>query len=227
MNGKENAKREAKRILNEHGISAPSLDTIVFIIRSLGYEIIDYSRGSINYPDDSTAILLKKLQLDQIAKEGKSFVYCNEDIKLVFICDSLPDSDKMYVLAHELGHIVCGHTKRGRYCDYDVGEEIEANEFAHYIFNPPISIRMHGWIATHKVVFTIVAIVIAVFLIASFFSTSVQKRKTFFGDYYITEHGEKYHRRDCIIIKDKKNIHRMTVEEYESGEYEPCQVCLP
>ena len=30
-----------------------------------------------------------------------------------------------------------------------------------------------------------------------------------------------------IFIKDKSNVHRMTVDEYESGEFEPCQICLP
>jgi hypothetical protein len=50
--------------------------------------------------------------------------------------------------------------------------------------------------------------------------------KTYYGEYYVTENGEKYHDEDCIYIKDKSNVHRLTIEEYESGEFEPCQICL-
>ena len=39
--------------------------------------------------------------------------------------------------------------------------------------------------------------------------------------------GNKYHEKDCIFVKDKTNVHRMTEEEFESGEYEPCRICLP
>ena len=45
--------------------------------------------------------------------------------------------------------------------------------------------------------------------------------------YYVTPTGKKYHREDCIFIKDKKNVERLTDKEYYSGEYDPCQICLP
>ena len=54
-----------------------------------------------------------------------------------------------------------------------------------------------------------------------------EKEKHYYGTYYITESGNKYHERNCIFVKDKTNIRRMTVEEFESGEYEPCAICLP
>ena len=36
------------------------------------------------------------------------------------------------------------------------------------------------------------------------------------GDYDVSEY-----------IKDKKDVYRLTKEEFESGNYEPCQACLP
>ena len=57
--------------------------------------------------------------------------------------------------------------------------------------------------------------------------TNVIQSKSYYGDYYITKSGEKYHKEGCIFVKDKKNIERLTEEKYYSGEYEACQICLP
>ena len=46
-------------------------------------------------------------------------------------------------------------------------------------------------------------------------------------NYYRTETGTKYHLRDCMYIKDKTDVYRLTREEFESGEYEPCGACIP
>ena len=33
--------------------------------------------------------------------------------------------------------------------------------------------------------------------------------------------------KDCIIIKDKNNVKRVTEKDMRTKKYEPCQVCLP
>ena len=55
----------------------------------------------------------------------------------------------------------------------------------------------------------------------------IVRNNSYYGEYYITENGTKYHEKDCMIIKDKNNTQRLTKSDYESGDYEPCQVCLP
>ncbi len=44
---------------------------------------------------------------------------------------------------------------------------------------------------------------------------------------YRTASGTKYHLRDCMYIKDKTDVYRLTREEFESGYYEPCGACVP
>ena len=44
---------------------------------------------------------------------------------------------------------------------------------------------------------------------------------------YITESGTKYHRKECVYVRDRKDVHRMTLEQFESDLYEPCEVCFP
>lgn len=49
----------------------------------------------------------------------------------------------------------------------------------------------------------------------------------YYKNYYITPTGLKYHKEECKRIKDKMNKSRMTLDDYESGRYEPCDICLP
>ena len=56
---------------------------------------------------------------------------------------------------------------------------------------------------------------------------AIQKEQSYYGEYYLTESGNKYHKEECIFIKDKTNVQRITVKEFESGEYAPCKMCLP
>ena len=63
--------------------------------------------------------------------------------------------------------------------------------------------------------------------IAVLFIPRIATVKNYYGEYYITRTGNKYHKKDCVYVKDKTNTHRMTIEEFESGEFEPCKICLP
>ena len=55
---------------------------------------------------------------------------------------------------------------------------------------------------------------------------AVKKEQNYYGEYYLTLTGSKYHVKQCIHIEGKTNVHRMTIDEFESGEYAPCRVCL-
>ena len=49
----------------------------------------------------------------------------------------------------------------------------------------------------------------------------------YWSDYNVTARGEKYHQKDCVFVKGKSTVHRLTQEEVESGIFAPCQICLP
>ena len=77
-----------------------------------------------------------------------------------------------------------------------------------------------------KLAATIIS-VIGVLAVVLIIAMTVHRNSSYYGHYYITENGSKYHEEDCLIIKDKSNTRRLTEEDFASGEYEPCQVCLP
>ena len=218
------AKRVAYSLLKKHKLGVPTLDEIVFIIKSYGFEVIDYELDKRSVGVDT---LINELSLQSFAATGKAFTYQKEDVKLLFVCDSMSANEKKYALAHELGHIACGHLKNGVCNKANMTEEFEANEFAHYLLYPGKNIKAKQWARGHKSIIWIVSIVLVAILVTIPILHIVSLQKSYYGEYYVTESGEKYHEKDCIFIKDKSNVHRMTVDEYESSEYEPCQICLP
>lgn len=218
------AKIKAKNLMLQYGISKVTLENLVYIVDQQGFEILEYSQLD---ESDSVWGIIKNLGLTQYAKSGKAFAYQHGNTKVIFLCEELTADEKLYALAHEEGHVLCGHLVAG-VCDSNlVEQEYQANEIAHYLINPPIYIKI--WIKLleqKKIAITFISIV-GVLAIALTIAMAVHRNNSYYGEYYITDNGTKYHEKDCMIIKDKSNTRRLTEEDYASGEYEPCQVCLP
>lgn len=216
-------KKAAFDLLCKNQVSSPSLDSLVFLVKRLGYEIVEYSKTN---RDASTESLIQELNLQTFANVGKAFIYRNGEIKLLFICDTLSNDEKQYAIAHELGHVVLGHLKEGASFSASMEEEYEANEFAHYLLRPRFGVKCRVWVRTHRLIFSCILVVLAASIIVALIAKRKSLERTYYGEYYVTESGEKYHEKDCSVIKGKSNLHRLTIEEYESGKYEPCQVCI-
>lgn len=106
-------------------------------------------------------------------------------------------------------------------------EKLITTEFAHYLLNPSRPSKIKRILHHHKKAVLISMIGLALLTVAVVALCYTSKQQSYYGEYYITESGNKYHEKDCIFVKDKTNVHRMTEEEFESGEYEPCRICLP
>lgn len=109
MGEQNRIRKTAYAVLRKHKIINPSLDDLVQIAKELGFDVIDYSKFS---SESSAEVLIRELGLESFAKNGKSFLYKNNKIKLIFLCETMDAKEKLYALAHELGHIYCGHLKR-------------------------------------------------------------------------------------------------------------------
>ena len=212
-------RKEINKLFKKYKIPKITLDNLLYIISDYSFEIIDFNADNLN-----SETLLQRLSLTETAKLQTAFTYKNNDLKFVFIRDNLSAEEKTYALAHELGHIVLGHLDK---TDKGVEDEYEANEFAHYLLSPSVSMKNKNFLSLHKKL--IIGLCIAVLIIAAAIpiTSHFANESKAYGEYYITETGKKYHRKDCIFVKDKTNTHKLTKEEYESGEYEPCGTCLP
>ena len=79
----------------------------------------------------------------------KHLLYQYGAISLVFLSENISTTEKLYVLAHEVGHIFCGHLKDGT-MRCSVEEEYEANEFAHMLCPPSFPSKVLRWSEKHK-----------------------------------------------------------------------------
>ena len=222
MNRERIIKANVRSMRSKYKLSKVTLDNLVYIIEDQGFEIIEYDSTE----DSTENHLIDSLNLRDYISGNKAFTYQCGILRYVFLSDELTAEEKLYALAHEVGHIFCGHLKEGNIL-YSVEEEYEANEFAHAILHPPIWGRIIQLIMEHKRKVCVVAVALIVACGVVIGITYNEKQAAYIDEYYITSSGHKYHRADCIFIKNKSNIERLTKKEYSSGEYEPCQICLP
>lgn len=221
MNNEKIIKRCAYSLLSQYRLQGITLDNLVYIIEDQGYEIVEYC-----FEDLGTQHLLNKIGLIDYAKARKAFTYKQGLSRFVFIFEDLSAKEKLLALAHEVGHIVCNHLKDGN-VECSVDEEYEANEFAHHLLHPGIWLGFKVWLITHKKGVIAITSVVLALVIGAVIIKNVSRSRSYYGEYYITESGEKYHKEDCIFVKDKNNIERLTEKDYYSDEYEACQICLP
>ena len=224
MDRSKDVRYKAKNLLLEYGIGKITLDNLVYIIEQQGFEIIEYSQQDRT---DSVWTLLQTLNLAPYAESGKAFAYKCGKSKLLFVCEEMTADEKLYALAHEEGHIVFGHLCNGACSGNIVEEEYVANEFAHYLLNPPLWLKAVATIKSHKKQSIWIAVIALVLAIAIPVTINIIQSQSYYGEYYVTENGTKYHEKDCMTIKDRSNVRRLTEKDYCSGDYGPCHVCLP
>lgn len=217
-------KAKSKAFLKEYKLNKITLHDLKQVVVSQGYIIVEFNHV-IN--DDDVATLIDALGLDDLIRKSKGFTYADRQRRLVFLHEDLSDNEKLLVLAHEEGHIYCGHIASVPVIGRDVIEEHEANEFAHYILKPSSFRKAASFVKTHKKILSVIAVILVVSLLSLLIVATVNKERSYFGEYYLTSTGNKYHEEECIFVKDKTNVRRMTVEEFETGDYEPCGICLP
>lgn len=219
------AKKKARQFCIEYRFMDSSKENIESVIRQIGYTIVEFS---YIFNDEDVQNLIDALKISDDLTRSRGFTYASSNHRIVFLNEDLSDEEKRIVLTHELGHIYCKHFGYGTIIGTDVQDEHEANEFEHYILNIPNSTKAEIWFFNNIRIITIVTIVSLLLAIAVGVWVKKQyEEKRYYGEYYITETGTKYHEKDCMFVKDKTSVRRLTEEEFQSGNYEPCKTCLP
>lgn len=217
-------KRQAQNLCIEYKLIKPTKEEIEQVLELLGFTVVEFN---FIYNDEDVTVLIEQLNLSDEIMRSKGFTYVSSKYRLVFVSEDLSQEEKRIVLAHELGHIYMRHFDHSNIIGLDVQEEYEANEFAHYLVNQGNANISRVWLISHKLLVTVVLTIILLAVGIIVILQKNEKEELFYGEYYITESGQKYHEKECIFVKDKGNVRRITVEEFETGDYEPCKICLP
>ena len=202
-------KKKAHDFCRKYKLQEPTYKDISNIAQIIGFTVIEFN---YIYNDEPVAILIEKLNLSEDIIRTKGFTYADSHYRLIFINEDLSDEEKLMVMTHEMGHIVCGHFSHANIIGLDVQEEHEANEFTHYVLKPRIVEKVSRYVNVHKLIAVIAVAAIIILLIGMIVLCNKQKEKKYYGEYYITESGQKYHEEGCIFVKDKDNVHSMTTD---------------
>lgn len=214
-----NQKRKAAEFKRKYSLKTINSADLWEALTAQGYTLVEFN--SIENKEDVVA-LIEALQLeDQIAR-SKCFTYQNDKYRIVFIHEDLNDEERTIVLAHEEGHIWNGHLSANNVLGADVVQEYEANEFAHHLLKDKTGKKKRT-----KVTAVLLTLILLLTVGTGMFLKQNHDKAVYTDDLYRTETGGKYHVRDCMYIKDKTNVYRLTQEEFDSGEYEPCGACKP
>ena len=212
-------KAMAEEFIKKYSFYEPNLSRIKDIIESQGYTIIKFN--AIDNEEDVERIL-ESLKLTPYIAKTRAFTFVNEDYRLVFVNEDLSVDETFQVLLHEEGHIFCEHFSQLNVIGNDVTHEQEANEFAHYCVNLSLKSRFY------KKRKTVAAAAVATAVLSGGVAGGnyAIKEMSYYGEYYVTETGYKYHTEDCGYVKSKTNVRRLTDEDFESGKYSPCEKCI-
>ena len=213
-----NGKKQAADFRNNYKLKAVNSAELCRALREQGYTIIEFNGLSDR---KAVADLIDALQLREQAANSRCFVYQDSNNRLVFLHEDLNEKERTIVLAHEEGHILNRHMNRESIVGEDVIEEFEANEFAHYLLlGKPRSTRRRA-IVPACVICVLICVVSGLILLHHY------NRAIYTDNFYRVSDGKKYHLQDCIYVKDRRDIMRLTWEEYKSGEFTACSVCTP
>lgn len=219
-----NAKKEAAKFLTEYNLKSITTENLKEILKMQGYTVIEFNNI---FNDKDVSALINALDLKETVEHARGFTYVDQYRRIVFLNEDLSDDEKLIVLAHEEGHIYCNHFTSTPIIGKDVAEEHEANEFSHYILAPTFFQKCMGTVKRNKKTFVLSLIICLTVVSGMLIIGSIQKDSSYYGEYYLTATGKKYHKAECVFVKGKTNVRRMTVEEFESGDYDPCSICLP
>lgn len=216
-------KKQTNLFIKEHSLGEVNYSSLSRAAEELGYMVIEFNSYANN---DDVETVIRNLRLEKNVLLSRGFTYTDSDHRLIFINAELNEKEKRIVISHELGHVVLDHSTGNAVIGKDVAEEHEANEFVHYLFYQSVLIKLSRFISGRKKRIIVLAAVMVAAIVASQIIYAVREQ-VYISNYYVSPSGNKYHKRDCMYIRNKETVRRITKDELESGAYEPCSVCLP
>lgn len=216
-------KKQVSRFRREFNIQDVSAEILEDIFEKQGFTVIHFN-PVLNDPD--VEIVIQSFDLQDMIRSSNGFLYLDQNHRLVFLNENLSESERRIVLAHEQGHYYCGHSSHTDVIGRNVSEEFEANEFAHYLLRENIYSKLKKAVWNNKK--KLLLMLLACFILAGVGIVLKEHRdhEIYEGEYYVTEHGEKYHLKGCVTIEGHKT-RRLTKEDVQAGKYKPCSVCQP
>ncbi len=218
-------KRSVHTFLRDYRLEDVTVQDLLAIFENQGFIVLEFNPViQVNDPDIQTVI--SSLKLEEMIVRSSGFLYLDSHYRLVFVNEKLSEREKLLVLAHEEAHFYLGHASQSPTVGRDVLEEYEANEFVHYLLFPSSRRTLKKIWRRFRPLILIALLLVGLALGGSLTAKKQVERTLYEGEFYVTEHGKRYHRKGCVTIQGRA-VRRLTKEDALSGNYEPCSVCQP
>ncbi|MBP3415146.1 MAG: ImmA/IrrE family metallo-endopeptidase [Clostridia bacterium] len=229
----------ARNFVKKYELTEISSESLIASLEKMGYTLIEYSKIT-NQPDVET--LLSATGLKAFSLGVRAFYYHDKNMRLVFVEENLSDDERLLLLSHEIGHIMCDDAHSGK-DRADIYRERSASEFSHYLLGGSVPIKLNLFLRRNKSAVAVAAAALFLVLCASVAaavlndsaemneqSAPVSVQKQVHTDsqeeiFYVTEHGKKYHSDDCSYAGNGE-LYEITFEECQRLGYEPCKICI-
>ena len=226
-----------KKALKARKLNIKNVETIIM---DCGYTVIYF-----NTPMGDSEI--SRYYLDTEKATLKAFTYY-ENARIVFVDNNLHTEDKLYLLLHELGHIVLEHLEENNIMTKNTYlMDIEADNFAYSIIY-----------RDNKVLVCVLlsAVLISISVLTAGMINATKNTVTTYNNVesskvsddteipvtnsnpetatesevesefvYVTPSGNKFHRADCYYIKNRTTTELSRTKA--ATRYAPCAVCEP
>ena len=150
-----NAEAKVKEFLHRYQISSVTPEELERSLTEQGFSVVRFNHICNS---EDVAQLLEALGLDDMAQRSNGFAYADADFRLVFLREGLTEREALKVLAHEEGHICCGHMGLASVLGQSVEEEFEANAFAQCLLDDRCGTRLKRWAAVNRELAVLIAV---------------------------------------------------------------------
>lgn len=215
-----------------------SADELKVAISECGYTIVEYNKTSNK---SNVEVLIRELHLEPYYTEVDAFTYADANTRIVFVAEDLSQDELLVVLAHELGHILLDHmSDSSNIFGKSIINEGEANSFSYCLTNPSFAVKlklfliynMRFLVALFAIVLSILLTLSTLYIVADKYekTTDIQADKSESEEVpeyvYVTESGNKYHKKWCVYLENKSGIRKYSIDEIKDM-YTPCRLCFP
>ncbi len=214
-----NQRVKSARFKRQHKLNEVTSEGLCRALNEQGYTIVCFNGIEEN---EDVAVLRDELALNDYMAQSRCFTYRDDKYRIVFIQEGVTEAEKIVLLAHEEGHICNDHLSMRPVFGDDVLQEYEANEFVHFLL-----LDKSGRKKRRIAIISVICFLAIMLVGGGFVWKTRHDSVTYTEDLYRTKSGHKYHLKDCIYIRDKKDVYRLTIEEFYSGKFEPCEACRP
>lgn len=226
--------KDVKGFVKKYNLTRKNLtyEYLKQIFARLGYDIVFFKKENNS---NDVQILIDAYELQDCISSYQSFIFSDDNIKLLFLREHMAEDELMHYMLHELGHIWLEHNPNTYNCEH---QEMTADEFAVEV---KILLRQRK-----RLIKILVVCSICFWILSSYFcfetlkqipnsSAIVTQPPDFVSSYaaesnrnmYVTKSGTKYHLPNCQYVKYKTNIIEISEQEAVKLGYEPCKVCNP